>query len=84
MFHTHSHLISVTYGLEFGGDRFSTGYPLHGPLGMVGLPRHLRIVQAVIRHSTERAPRRGHLDLYSSIPSVEGHDPALIYHGALI
>ena len=58
-------------------------HPLHA-LGMVGLPRHLRIVQAVIRHSTERAPRRGHLDLYSSIPSVEGHDPALIYHGALI
>ena len=48
------------------------------------IPGHPRIVQAVIRHSTERAPRGGHLDLYSSIPSVEGHDLALIYHGALI
>ena len=27
---------------------------------MVGLPRHPRIVQAVIRHATERAPRRRH------------------------
>ena len=43
--------------------------PLHPlrALGMVGLPRHPRIVQAVIRHSTERAPRRGHLDHHHSL-----------------
>ena len=43
--------------------------PLHPlrALGMVGLPRHPRIVQAVLRYSTERAPRRGHLDHHHSL-----------------
>ena len=43
--------------------------PLHPlrALGRVGLPRHPRIVQAVIRHATERAPRRGHLDHHHSL-----------------
>ena len=43
--------------------------PLHPlrALGMVGLPRHPRIVQAVIRHATERAPRGRHLDHHHSL-----------------
>ena len=43
--------------------------PLHPlrALGMEGLPRHSLIVQAVIRHSAERAPRRGHLDHHHSL-----------------
>ena len=42
--------------------------PFH-PLCALGmpLPRHPWIVQAVLRHSTERAPRRGHLDHHHSL-----------------
>ena len=42
--------------------------PLHPlrALGMVGLPRHPPVVQAVIRHPTERAPRGRHLDDHHS------------------